>query len=67
MVAIRSDNKPVRFEQEVCATFDCIRESLRKLDADMDKIMSIKVYLTLYPMPNSPGSAVRSSRITHPH
>jgi 2-iminobutanoate/2-iminopropanoate deaminase len=45
-VAIPSDNKPISFEQEVRITFDRIRESLRKLDADMDKIASIKVYLT---------------------
>ena len=45
-VAIPSDNKPISFEQEVRVTFDRIRESLRKLDADMDKIASIKVYLT---------------------
>ena len=45
-VAIPPDNKPISFEQEVRVTFDRIRESLRKLDADMDKIVSIKVYLT---------------------
>ena len=45
-VAIPLDNKPISFEQEVRVTFDRIRESLRKLDADMDKIVSIKVYLT---------------------
>jgi 2-iminobutanoate/2-iminopropanoate deaminase len=45
-VAIPSDNKPISFEQEVRVTFDRIRQSLRKLDADMDKIVSIKVYLT---------------------
>src|SRR4051794_12085286 len=45
-VAIPSDNKPISFEQEVRVTFDRIRESLRKLDADMDKIVNIKVYLT---------------------
>src|SRR5262249_44201878 len=45
-VAIPSDNKPISFEQEVRVTFDRIRESLRKLDADLDKIASIKVYLT---------------------
>src|SRR6266436_3407455 len=45
-VAIPPDNKPISFEQEVRITFDRIRESLRKLDADMDKIVSIKVYLT---------------------
>src|SRR5271156_6978225 len=45
-VAIPPDNEPIRFEQEVRVTFDRIRESLRKLDADMDKIVSIKVYLT---------------------
>jgi 2-iminobutanoate/2-iminopropanoate deaminase len=45
-VAIPPDNKPIGFEQEVRVAFDRIRESLRKLDADMDKIMSIKVYLT---------------------
>src|SRR3984893_3377096 len=45
-VAIPPDNKPISFEQEVRVTFDPIRESLRKLDADMDKIVSIKVYLT---------------------
>jgi 2-iminobutanoate/2-iminopropanoate deaminase len=45
-VAIPPDNKPISFEQEVRVTFDRIRESVRKLDADMDKIVSIKVYLT---------------------
>ena len=45
-VAIPSDKRPITFEQEVRVTFDRIRESLRKLDADMDKIVSIKVYLT---------------------
>jgi 2-iminobutanoate/2-iminopropanoate deaminase len=45
-VAIPPNNKPISFEQEVRVTFDRIRESLRKLDADMDKIVSIKVYLT---------------------
>ena len=45
-VAIPPDNKPQSFEQEVRVTFDRIRASLRKLDADMDKIVSIKVYLT---------------------
>ncbi len=45
-VAIPPDNKPISFEQEVRVTFDRIRESLRKLDADMDKIVNIKVYLT---------------------
>ena len=45
-VAIPPDNQPISFEQEVRVTFDRIRESLRKLDADMDKIVSIKVYLT---------------------
>jgi len=45
-VAIPPDNKPISFEQEVRVTFDRIRESLRKLDADMGKIVSIKVYLT---------------------
>ena len=45
-VAIPPDNKPISFEQEVRVTFDRIREALRKLDADMDKIVSIKVYLT---------------------
>ena len=45
-VAIPSDNKPISFEQEVRVTFDRIGASLRKLDADMDKIVSIKVYLT---------------------
>lgn len=45
-VAIPPNNKPISFEQEVRVTFDRIRKSLRKLDADMDKIVSIKVYLT---------------------
>ena len=45
-VAIPSDKRPITFEQEVRVTFDRIRESLRKLDADMEKIVSIKVYLT---------------------
>jgi 2-iminobutanoate/2-iminopropanoate deaminase len=45
-VAIPSDNKPISFEQEVRVTLDRIRESLRKLDAGMDKVVSIKVYLT---------------------
>ena len=45
-VAIPSDNKLVSFEEEVRVTFDRIHQSLRKLDADMDKIVSIKVYLT---------------------
>jgi hypothetical protein len=34
-VAIPSDNKPISFEQEARVTFNRIRESLRKLDADM--------------------------------
>ena len=42
-VAIPSDNKPISFEQEVRVTLDHIRESLRKLDAGMDKVVSIKV------------------------
>ena len=45
-VSIPADNKPISFEQEVRVTFDRIRESLRRLDAGMDKIVSIKVYLT---------------------
>ena len=45
-VAIPSDKKPISFEQEVRVTFDRIRDSLRKLEADMDKVVSIKVYLT---------------------
>jgi 2-iminobutanoate/2-iminopropanoate deaminase len=45
-VVIPSDTKPISFEQEVRVTFDRIRESLHKLDAGMDKIVSIKVYLT---------------------
>ena len=45
-VPIPSDNKPISFEQEVRVTFGRIRESLRKLDADMNKIVNIKVYLT---------------------
>jgi 2-iminobutanoate/2-iminopropanoate deaminase len=45
-VAIPPDEKPISFEQEVRVTLDRIRESLRKLDAGMDKIVSIKVYLT---------------------
>jgi len=45
-VAIPSDKKPISFEQEVLVTFDRIRDSLRKLEADMDKVVSIKVYLT---------------------
>jgi 2-iminobutanoate/2-iminopropanoate deaminase len=45
-VAIPPNNKPISFEQEVRVTFDRIRESLRKLDADMGNIVSIKVYLT---------------------
>jgi len=45
-VAMPTDNPPISFEQEVRSTFDRIRESLRKLDAEMDKIVSIKVYLT---------------------
>jgi enamine deaminase RidA (YjgF/YER057c/UK114 family) len=40
------DKKPISFEQEVRVTFDRIREPLRKLEVDMDKIVSIKVYLT---------------------
>ena len=39
-------DQPPSFEQEVRVTFDRIRESLRKLDADMNQIVSIKVYLT---------------------
>ena len=67
-VAVPADNQSISFEQEVRLTFDRIRESLRKLDADMDKIVSIKVYLTdLAPTPNSPRSAARSSRIIRPH
>jgi len=45
-VAIPSDNKPISFAQEVRITFDRIRGSLRKLGAEMDNIVSIKVYLT---------------------
>ena len=45
-VAISPDNKPLSFEQEVRVTFDRIRESLHKIDAKMDDIVSIKVYLT---------------------
>lgn len=45
-VTIPPDNKAISFEQEVRVTFNRIRESLSKLDADMDKIVSIKVYLT---------------------
>src|SRR5215472_8226319 len=45
-VAIPPDNKPISVEQEVRVTFDRIREPMCKLDADMDKIVSIKVYLT---------------------
>ena len=45
-VAIPSDKKSISFEQEVLVTFDRIRDSLRKLEADMDKVVSIKVYLT---------------------
>ena len=45
-VAIPPDKKPITFEQEVRVTFDRIHQSLRKLDANLDKIVSIKVYLT---------------------
>jgi 2-iminobutanoate/2-iminopropanoate deaminase len=45
-VAIPPDKKPISFEQEVRVTLDRIRDSLRKLEADMDKVVSIKVYLT---------------------
>ena len=45
-VAIPADNEPISFEQEVRATFDRIRASLQKLDAGMDNVVSIKVYLT---------------------
>jgi enamine deaminase RidA (YjgF/YER057c/UK114 family) len=45
-VAIPPDNMPISFEQEVRVTFDRIHQSLRKLDANLDKIVSIKVYLT---------------------
>jgi len=67
-VAIPPDNKPISFEQEVRITFDRIRESLRKLDADMDKIVSIKVYLTDLAA-YAEFSKVRgeASRIIRPH
>jgi enamine deaminase RidA (YjgF/YER057c/UK114 family) len=45
-VAMPSDNKHISFEEEVRVTFERIRESLRNLDAGMDQIVSIKVYLT---------------------
>ena len=45
-VAIPPDKEPISFEQEVRVTFARIRDSLRKLEADMDKVVSIKVYLT---------------------
>jgi 2-iminobutanoate/2-iminopropanoate deaminase len=45
-VVIPPDQKPISFEQEVRVTFARIRDSLRKLEADMDKVVSIKVYLT---------------------
>ena len=67
-VAIPPDNKPISFEQEVRVTFDRIRESLRKLDADMDKIVSIKVYLTDL-APYAEFSKIRGEafRIIHLH
>jgi enamine deaminase RidA (YjgF/YER057c/UK114 family) len=45
-VAVPPDDKPLSFAQEVRIIFDRIRESLRKLDAGMDSVVSIKVYLT---------------------
>jgi 2-iminobutanoate/2-iminopropanoate deaminase len=45
-VAIPPNNEPVSFEQEVRVTFHRIGESLRKLGADMENVVSIKVYLT---------------------
>ena len=66
-VAIPPDNKPISFEQEVRVTFDRIRESLRKLDSDMDKIVSIKVYLTDL-APYAEFSKVRGEFFPHnPH
>ena len=45
-VAIPADNKPISFEQETRVTFERIRDSLKKLDAGMETIVSIKAYLT---------------------
>lgn len=45
-VSIPPNKEPISFEHEVRVTFDRIRESLRKLDASMDRIVSMKVYLT---------------------
>ena len=45
-VSIPPDNKPITFEQEVRVTFERIRASLRNLDADMESVVSLKVYLT---------------------
>lgn len=45
-VAVPPDGKPLKFAQEVRITFERIRQSLRKLDADMDTVVSIKVHLT---------------------
>ena len=59
-VAIPSDNKPISFEQEVRVTFDRIRESVRKLDADMDKIVSATA--TCKRPSNAPSHQVARSR-----
>ena len=56
-VAIPPDNKPISFEQEVRVTFDRIHQSLRKLDADMDKIVSINLERPYVPRSRLPRTA----------
>ncbi len=45
-VPLPPDKASVTFEQEVRATFERIQNSLSKLGASMDHIVSIKTYLT---------------------
>jgi enamine deaminase RidA (YjgF/YER057c/UK114 family) len=45
-VAMPANNESISFAQEVRTTFERIAQSLRKLDADLDNVVNIKVYLT---------------------
>ena len=66
-VPLPPDKGSVTFEQEVRTTFERIRDSLGKLGAGMDHVVSIKTYLTdLVPTRCSRASAESSFRKTRP-
>lgn len=66
-VPLPPDKGSVTFEQEARTTFERIRDSLSKLGAGMNHVVSIKTYLTdLGPMRCSRAFAESSFRKTRP-